>query len=364
MLVYVVYFIFLAVLAIQYEFTPFHNKYLLIAIVVLLAFLAGFQDTSVSRDYGQYQYLFDSMYEITDHNLFFLVTFEPGFVAIVLFFREIFTVNYAVAIMLFYAITSVSLKVYTINRLSINPYLTLLFYFSYFFLIHEMTQIRIALASGIFLISLIPYLKGKKGTFALLILLAGCFHYSAFFYLLLLFFNTRSLNRWVYLGVLVVSLALGFIKLPVLNLLGNIDIMNVSGKLYNYVEISKNGTVTINVFNSLNLLNILCCFYILFAVNDEHLISDKKLILFLKCNILSIFLLMLLAGAPAFSLRFNELFSLTQIFLYTWLLKYLPAKKYNVFILVAVAGLIFYVTQFYGDLLGPYKIISINKFDC
>lgn len=360
MLIYVLYFIFIAILAIQYQFTPFNSNVLLIVIVILLAFLAGFQDTSVSKDYLGYQYLFDNIHEITDDGFYYLLAYEPAFIAIVIVFRKIFEINYGVAIMLFYALASLSMKVFAIKRFSINPYMTLLFYFSYFFLLYEMTQIRISLAAGIFLIALIPFLKEKRTIFVGLILLATCFHYSAIVYLFILLFNTDKFNKTVYSGVLALSLLLGVIKLPILNILGNFDASNVSTKLATYIEISENGSIAVNVFNSLNILNILCCFYFIIAVKKEDFKNDKRLVLFLKCNILSIFLLSLLSGAPAFSMRFNQLFGIAQIFLFTYLLKYLPFKKLNVFILVIVAGFFFYVMEIYGGLLNPYKIITIK----
>ena len=334
-------------------------------VTVLLIFLAGFRDITVSRDYISYQYIFNTIYYITGsgssgNDVSYLITFEPGFVATILFFRSLFEMNYGFAIMFFYAASSLLLKVYAINRLSINPYLTLLFYFSYFFLIQEMTQIRIGLASAIVFISFISLLNGKRMVFAGMIFLATCFHYSALFYLLILLFNNEKLNRNLYMVILLLSLVLGLLKLPLLSLLGNFDPSNVSTKLNSYVEISENGSVTINVFNSLNICNILCCFYLLFAVSKEALYRDARLMLFLKCNILSIFLLSFLSGAPAFALRFSQLFSVGQIFLFPYLVKYLPTRKFNIFIVVLVAGLFFYVTQFYGDVLGPYKIVKIK----
>lgn len=359
MLVYILFFIFIAILAIQYEFTPFENNYLLFSTAFLLALLAGFQDINVSKDYFNYQYAFDTVYYITNNPLFFLA-YEPGFIAIVVFFRTLFHSNYGVAIMLFYALTSLIIKFFAIKRLSINPYLSILFYYSYFFLFHEMTQIRIALASAFFIISLFAFLKGKKMTFIALILFATLFHYSAFFYLLLLLFNTKNLNKNFYLGVLLLSIVLGIIRLPLLNPLGNFDASYFSGKLDNYIQMSENGSVPLNVFNSVNIINILCCFYLLFAVTKEEFQQDKRLILFFKCNVLSIFLLSFLSGAAAFSMRFNQLFSIGQIFLFPYLNRYLPARKFNVFIVVLIAGIFFYVFQIYGGILNPYKIIQLK----
>jgi len=360
MLIYIIFFVLIAILAIQYEFTPFQNNYLLFSLVVLLAFLAGFQDMNVSKDYFNYQYIFDNVYYITNHNYLYLITFEPGFIAIVFFFRTLFESNYGVATIFFYAFCSLLIKFFTIKKLSINPYLSLLFYFSYFFLFHEMTQIRIGLASAFFLISLLSFLKGNKLAFVGWILIATCFHYSAIFYLFLLIFNTKNLNKSLYLAILILSLIFGVLKLPILNVFGNLDVSDISGKLDNYIQISENGSVAVNVFNSLNILNIACCYYLLFAVTKEEFLEDNRLILFLKCNILSIFLLSFLAGAPAFSMRFNQLFSIAQIFLFPYLIRYLPARKFNIFILVLIAGIFFYVIQIYGGLLNPYKIITLK----
>jgi len=360
MVIYILYFIFLAILAIQYEFIPFKNDYLLIAIILLLALLAGLRGINVSRDYYNYRYIFDNVYDFTSNGLNYLPVFEPGFIAIIFFFRAIFEYNYVVAIMLFYAFSSVSLKIYAINRLAINPYLTILFYFSYYFLVHEMTQIRIGLASGIFLISLIPFLKGKRITFTCLILLATILHYSAIFYLLLLFFNSTKFNKALYTFALLLSMIFAIVKLPLLSLLGNFNPSNISDKFNSYVELSENGSVTVNVFNSLNICNILCCAFLMFCVSKETIVSDGKLALFLKCNILSIFLLSFLVGVPVISLRFSELFGVAQIFLFPYLVRYLPAKKFSILILVLLAGFFFYVIGFYGGLLHPYQIANFK----
>lgn len=360
MIIYVLYFIFIAILAIQYEFIPFKSKYLLLVVIILLSLLAGFRTPDISKDYYGYKYFFDNIYNLIDDNVSTVLTVvEPGFIAIVIFFRNLFAANYGVAIMLFYALTSLLIKVFVINRYSINPYLTLLFYFSYFFLFYEMTQIRIGLASAIFLLSLSSFLNNKRVAFVGLILFATLFHYSAIFYLIILIFNLDTFNKKVYAGVLILSIVLGVLKLPILNLLGNFDPSLISDKFSNYVDAAENGVV-VNVFNTVNICNMFCCLYFIFFIKDSVIINDKKLVFFLKCNLLSIFLLSFLSGAPAFALRFSQLFSIAQIFLFTYLVKYLPFKKWNIFFLILIAGIFFYITGFHSDLLKPYEIIKIK----
>jgi hypothetical protein len=359
-LVYILFFVFISILAIQYEFTPFKNDILLFSVALLLALLAGFRGIDVARDYYNYQYFFDNLYKITgEHNFSYLLIFEPGYVAIVYFFRSAFVLNYGLAIMLFYALTTMLTKTVVINRLSINPYLTLLFYYSYFFLLHEMAQIRISLASAIFLIALVSFLNGKRKSFVLLILVATLFHYSAILYLGILLFNVKDFNKKLYTGILIMAILFGFIHLPLLSALDTFTSSSSLGKLNNYVVESQNG-ISINVFNYLNLCNIACCAYLMFLLKKNTINNDKKLILFLKCNILSIFLLSFFASAPALDLRVSQLFGIVQIFLFTYLARYLPVKKFNIFIAILIAASFFYVTGFYGQVLHPYKLLNIR----
>lgn len=359
MLIYILYFVFIAILAIQYEFIPFKNNYLLFAVALLLALLAGFRGINVFRDYYNYQYSFDNIYELTGKgNLSYFLILEPGYIAVVYFFRLLFESNYGLAIMLFFAISGMLIKTITINKVSINPYLSLLFYYSYFFIFYEMAQIRIGLASAIFFISLPCLLKGDRKMYIFLILVATLFHYSAIFYLVLLVFDVNNFNKKIYWSVLLLSLLLAFVHLPLLNVLRNFDSYDI-GKLNSYVEASSND-MTINVFSFVNLCNILCCSYLMFLLKTKAINSDKRLILFLKCNILSIFILSFLSSAPAIDLRVNQLFGIVQVFLFPYLLRYLPAKRFNVFILVLLAACFFYITAFYGHILNPYKTVSIE----
>lgn len=362
MLIYIAYFIFLMVLAVEYELKPFRNDILLVLIILLLGLLAGLRGPDVSKDYGSYQVLFDFIHDFTGRtDGVFLPILEPGFTGLVLIFRSLFQYNYGVSLMLFFGLSSVLLKVISIKHLSVNPYLVIVMYFSHYFLLHEMTQIRIGFASAFFFIALIFYLKGDKWTYISLILFATFFHYSAIMYLLILVFDSKRFNKNLYVGILIFSIILGFLKIPLLNYLGNLDPGDISGRLNSYVNIVESGNAqSINVFNVLNLLNIAICLYFIIFIPIQKLLSDKPLLLFLKCNIFSIFLLSFLSGVPSLAFRFSELFGLVSIFVYASLIKYLPLGKFNILITILIACAVFYVTAFYGDLLNPYYMIKVK----
>ena len=361
MIFYILFFIFFAIISVEYYLKPFRNKDFIYLIILLLGFFAGLRAPGVDLDYNSYQGIFDQIYDISKvEKETYISFFEPGFLASILFFREIFKVNYVLVIMLFYALFSVFLKIKSINRLSQFPYLVILFYFSHYFFLHEMTQIRIGLASGMFFIALIFYLNAQRLKFALIILISILFHYSAILFLVILLFDSNKFNKYIYGGVIGGSLILGYLKLPLLNFLGNVDTSVISGKFNNYADMVEYGiTESINVFNVITLFNIIISLYFIFFIPKATIIKDRPLALFLKCNILSIFLLCFLSGVPSLAFRFSELFGVVSIFVYASLVKYLPFGKLNILATILFAGLIFYTIIFHIGLVGPY---SFNSF--
>lgn len=362
MLIYIAYFVFIMVLAVEYELKSFKNDIFLVIIALFLGLLAGLRGPNVSKDYQNYQYTFYIIHDIIDNNgASFLPLLEPGFARLILFFRSLFQYNYGVALMLFFAFTSVSLTIISIKRLSFNPYLVILFYYSHYFLLHEMTQVRMGFASALFFVSVIFYLKGNKKIFVLVILLATLFQYSAILYLVVLLFDSKYFNKYIYSSILLLSVILGFLKIPFLNFFGNLDFYAVSSRLGDYANILEGGNAeSINVFNTLNLLNIACCLYFIIFLPVQKLTEDKPLALFLKCNIVSIFLLSFLSGVPNLAFRFSELFGVVSVFTFASLVKYLPFSKLNILIAVIIASIVFYVIVFHLQLLNPYYFVHFN----
>lgn len=363
MLVYYLYFFCLAVIAVEYELNPFKSNGLLIFIVLSLALLAGLRGQEVSRDYLTYQYAFDTIHNFMgDTPWANFGIYEPGFIGTILLFKVFFLQNYGIAIMLFFAFASVILKIFVIDRFAINPYLVILLYFSHYFIIHEMTQIRIGLASSIFLLSLVFYFQNNYKAYIIMILLAAMFHYSALGYLILLLLNKTTFNRYIYSVLLLLSFIFAFVKLPLFNLVGSIfSAVDSSGKLGTYSTIIEyNLADDIKVFNIINLLKIFCSVYLMFLVPKYDLLKDKRLIFFLKCNIISVFVLSLFSGVPLVAFRISELYGVVSMFIFAYMAKYLPFSKYNIWFVVFIAGLLFYLSALHSGLLNPYQIINIK----
>ncbi|MFM2358277.1 MAG: hypothetical protein RLY16_270 [Bacteroidota bacterium] len=358
MLVYITYFIILAFLAIRYEFGKQESWPILIAVILGLGFLAGLRHPDIERDYQNYLFSFDMIYE--DKNPLFLAVYEPGFFLIVFTIKSIIKYNYGVAIMLVYAFCSVIVKTLSIKKLAINPYLVMLFYFSHFFFLHEMTQIRIGLATAFFFAAIPLLLANKNKSYIAFILLATLFHYTAILYLFLLLLKRDRINRVLFGGILISAIAFAFLKLPLIGILSNFNSNEFSSKIDNYAYAAEFASEKINVLNTVTIFNILTCLYLLIAVSVDGFEKDKRLTLFLKCNIISVFLLAVLSSIPSIAFRISDLFGVLSMFTFSYLARYLPFGKYNIFFTIGIAAVFFYFFALNSDLIKPYRMVDFR----
>jgi hypothetical protein len=356
MAVYVIIFILLALLAIDFELNTFRYKSdVLMIIFVLLTFFVGFRSELVDRDYVSY---LTNFYVITHYEDYggtgVLPIFEPGFVLIVKLCNYVFLNNYVVAVMTVFAFLSLGLKFFVIKKLSYNPFLVILLYFSYFFIYQEMTQIRNGLACSLFFVAVMFYLENKKHLTILCILLAIAFHQSAILYFFIFLLDTKSFNKYKYVSLFLAGVLLGIIRLPIVGLLSSVDLGEVSNKLATYKQLTEVGFVDdVNFLNVINLFSLAITAYLIFCVIKQKL-QDTRLILFLKFNIISIFIFGFLVDFSSIAFRITELFWVFFIFLFAYLSKLLPFKSFNIYFVVGVAAIYFYINIFHVKLLQPY----------
>ena len=146
------------------------QKWLMPSLCLLLAIFVAFRPAGIDNDYNTYLDFFKNPSGISA-----LLT-EPTFKMINALARFC---GAPLLLFVVYAFLSVPLKVYAIKRLSPYWYLSILLWFSHLFIIQEMTQIRVAVSSAIFLFSLPLLSEGKKMKFICCLIFAILFHYSA-----------------------------------------------------------------------------------------------------------------------------------------------------------------------------------------
>jgi hypothetical protein len=353
-------FIVFAILAIEYEIKPIQRtNLLLIFIAVFLSLFAGMRGVDISRDYAPYLGSFKSIMN-GDTGAGILPLFEPGFVAIVLFCYKFFENNPSIAVMMIFAFASVFIKIYAIRKLSFNPFIVVLLYYSHFFFYQEMTQIRNGMACSFFLLAIIFYLNNQKLKVFLLILVALLFHSSALAYFIIFIVRKDSLNKYIYSGLLLFSIVLGFLKIPFLSMIAGFDVNLISNKLATNVELAESGVYDMVRFaNWITVFNISITGYLLYY-HIVNKIKDPHFTLFLKLNIIAIFSYGLLIGVPSMAARVAELFGISLTFLFAYGIRAFPLKKLNILIVIGIAFVYFYTNLFYGKLLAPYTIIQFR----
>ena len=158
-------------------------------IVLILILFAGFRD-NIDNDYETYQMMFNKISNGINVNI------EPTFYYITYFINYVQS-NISLLILIF-SIIGVTLKCIAISKLTEFWVYSILVYFSYFYIIQEMTQIRVGIASAFILLSIQPLKRNNLFKFLGLICIGTLFHYSTLFILPVLFLNKNSISRVFY----------------------------------------------------------------------------------------------------------------------------------------------------------------------
>lgn len=143
--------------------------YLIFGLAMIL--IAGLREVGSTPDTDAYEDMYYGKYAITE-----LIT-EPSFLFISSILKS-FSLGVG-ALFMTYAIISIPLHLSVLWKMSKLPLLTLTIYISYYYMMHDMVQIRAAVASGLFIWAMYHYVERQK-LYALGCILIGIlFHYSA-----------------------------------------------------------------------------------------------------------------------------------------------------------------------------------------
>lgn len=285
------------------------NKYIEIFVLLFctlfLILIAGFRGEGFDRDYLNYK----EMFLFLDKNSTYFV--EPGFILIRNFTRIFLPTP--VLLFLVFAILGVSIKAYSIIKLSDYVFLSFLIYFSNIFILHDLTQIRAGIASGLMLLSLIPLQAKKNYQFFIVALLAVFFHYTALVLLLIWFLSTEKINKKVWYLIIPISYILLYLSISPLDFYKLIPIDAIQAKVRTYILLQEaNEDDKVNVISTLVILRIFIIIYILKNIDIIQSINKYSIIL-IKIYIISISVLIIMSKTTAIALRFNEFFLTIEI---------------------------------------------------
>jgi hypothetical protein len=173
--------------------------YILLGIAMIL--IAGLREVGSTPDSIDYERMF---YGKSDKIL--EAATEPSF-AIISSFLNSFSLGVN-SLFTTYALISIPIHLSVFWKLSKMPLLTLTVYISYYYMMHDMVQIRCSVASAFFLWAIFFYVEEKKKHALACILTGIFFHYSATVGLLLFIARNKIPDWQKYLLYLIVPIGL------------------------------------------------------------------------------------------------------------------------------------------------------------
>ena len=279
-------------------------KWAYVGILCLLVLLVGFRPPGFDTDSQNYV----NYYEAVDIGVVELI--EPTF-DIISSFARIF--DEPQLIFIIYALLAIPLKGYAITKLTPLWFLSLAVWMSNYFILHEFTQIRTAVATAIFLYAFYYLLEKRRWVYVWLILLASLFHYSALILLPLAVLGTNPFNScWRLLLLISPLLCYGFYFMGI-DPMTLIPIPLFQEKMDIYEQLRDTGVdQALNVFNMMVLFRLASYYFILWK-SREIAKSCPSVYLMLKVMCLSICFYAFFAYMPSMGMRTSEVFGVIDI---------------------------------------------------
>ncbi|MGV8125922.1 MAG: EpsG family protein [Methanothrix sp.] len=287
-------------------------------LILILVPFAGFREIDLGRDTLVYATTIQSIDFSSFSNLDFSDK-EPFFYLIVFLSHYLFG-DAVRGTFLIYAFLGVTLKITGIYKLSQIPILSAILYICYYYPIHELTMIRIGVASAIFLHAIPDIVNKNLKIYLIKIILATLFHYSVLIALPLYFLHNRINSKWIYviLPVLGILSSAIFSDLLINKIINDLNIFNLipaifSQKLLFYLNLLHKGVFTeFNFFSPFYLSWIIIYYFCLMHLSYFKSIYDIVLI---KSLGMALFIFYFFSFLPVLSYRLSEICGITTMIL-------------------------------------------------
>ena len=280
--------------------------YILIGIFLIL--YAGLRPVGFDRDSENYENYF--MHPDSRINE---ISVEPSFLILS---RLLYPFFPDVHILFFlYALLGVGLLFFAIKRITNPLFLPILIYVCNFFLLHDVTQIRAGVISGLFLLSIKPLSEGKRLHALCYIMIGAIFHFSALALLPLLFLSNTPISRkWKIAWAMVVPVCF-LLYFSGFDLLTTFHIPYISDKIDIYQRLSETKLEKESILNPFPLIKMAVFLYLLYFSETikPYVPSIYLLIKILACSVLFYFAF---TSIKIVSMRISELYGIIEIVLY------------------------------------------------
>jgi hypothetical protein len=279
---------------------------------LIMIILAATKEVGIDPDSEMYEDMFNNFYsshtaDVVEYSFIMLSEF------IHMFSDDVHM------LFLFYAILGVGLKLIAFRQLCESWFLPLLVYISYYYIFHELMQIRTGVMSGMFLLSIKPMCEGKRLKAFIFLAIGTFFHYSALVLFPLLFLSNKPLSGKGRLAwALVVPIGYFFFFYGFSALLDiSTGLPYIGEKLALYQKGTETGVlkIAVNVFNPLYLLTTVLYLYLLYF-HDNVIEHNQYFPLLIKIFGLGVLSYTMLSSFPVLAQRINLLLVLVITVLY------------------------------------------------
>ena len=309
--------LFIACLSLSFveeRLTDRDKKFFYVIFGIAMIMIAGLREVGSTPDTESYE----AMYYAKEGDLTALLR-EPSFNIIT---DILLSMSLGVNALFFaYAILSIPLHLTALWRLSKMPILTLTIYISYYYMMHDMVQMRAGVASGLFLWAIYYYVENKKLYTLLLILLGTFFHYSAIAGLAIFFLGNGfpKWQRYILYAIVPVGIVVYFTHIDIFSIIpdewGGLKLMKYRTMREKGVEDELAGwKFEINILIWMNIVLYYCSIY----YHDYLVKYFKYTSIAIKLQGVGFcFLFFVNALSQVVGNRMNDYFSVASILLWT-----------------------------------------------
>ncbi|UDQ78794.1 EpsG family protein [Erwinia rhapontici] len=268
-------------------------------------------------------------------------------------------------IFIIYALLGLSLKFYSIRKFSVFPLVSVLIYFSNYYFLHEMTQIRVGVSVSLALIAITNWFGGNKKNFFIIIFLSLLFHYSALIFLMVPLVSKERVHKkemFFYTCLIVFLYALYVVNFGFARVFSYIPIGYVQEKFSIYYEKTRLGEVdAVNAFSVMQLIRLIIIYLVCFFCPKECY-ADKFFNVMLRFYIFSAICWVMFFDIPVFAVRLSEILGVAEIFVIPYII-YVSRKKYIGLIVISlITAMMFFVNIYYSKLMLPYVPFWAESF--
>jgi hypothetical protein len=313
------------------------SSLIVVIVGITLILFSGLKPIGIDRDSVNYVNMIKESIKFED-----LYLREPAFNVIQIFNGLAFDKS-TTAFFLIFAFLGVSLKIIAILRSSLYPILSLIIYICFYYILHDLTQIRVGVASALFLLAINDRINDRKPNSVIKAFAAMCFHYSAVLALVIFLINKNKINKTMYLLLPIAGvMATLILNVNVLSFAAQYLPDFLSSKIKTYLSIENNDVLNqINVFNFYYSTLLFIYFSIIIFIGDNLKSRD---ILYVKLLGLGLFCFYAMAFLPVMAFRISEFYCIVIIVLFANLASYFK-QPYIYITCIVTFGLGYFISQ-------------------